>query len=192
MGHSNWFLKVKLMLEKYGFLYIWNNPVEMNISSFLVIFKQRLIDEFWQGLRGDINSSQVLILYKTIKENFEMEPYLNFLSSKILRTSLTKLRISAHNLRIQTGRYGRERIDRDQRICQLCNLNEIEDEYHFMFICPLYSELRRTFLKQYYVRRPSMFKCTLLLKSNNKSEIVMLSKYINKASILRLDSLNNL
>jgi hypothetical protein len=42
-----------------------------------------------------------------------MSHYLENLVSRTLRIALTKLRISAHNLRLQTGRYSRERVDRN-------------------------------------------------------------------------------
>ena len=37
---------------------------------------------------------------------------------------------------IETGRWNR--IDRNLRICKNCALNEVEDENHFLFDCPMY------------------------------------------------------
>jgi hypothetical protein len=42
-------------------------------------------------------------------------------------------------LRIETGRYGSNRIDINLRTCQLCNSVDIKDEYHFVLICPCYN-----------------------------------------------------
>ena len=44
----------------------------------------------------------------------------------------TKFGISAHDLRIEKGRY--EGLKVEDRICNTCNLN-IEDEFHFLMIC---------------------------------------------------------
>jgi len=52
-----------------------------------------------------INTSHVLILYNPIKEHFRLEPYLENIVSKKLRSALTKIRVSSHSLRIHTGRY---------------------------------------------------------------------------------------
>ena len=60
---------------------------------------------------------------------------------------MTKFRISAHSLRIQTGRYERKpnkenkliKIVREERRCLYCNNNDVEDEIHFLLKCPLYS-----------------------------------------------------
>ena len=57
-----------------------------------------------------------------------------------------KLRISNHNLNIETNKYGR--ISRCDRICPICGLN-IEDEIHFLFDqCPKYSSIRDDFFNK--------------------------------------------
>ena len=55
---------------------------------------------------------------------------------------------------IETGR--QKNIPRDQRICPMCKLqfgqnSDIEDEYHFLLICPTYRDLRKKFIKNYYI-----------------------------------------
>ena len=57
---------------------------------------------------------------------------------------LTKLRISAHSLAIETGRYGTTKIPADQRFCKFCPTN-VEDEVHFLFQCPQYNLLRNEY-----------------------------------------------
>ena len=48
---------------------------------------------------------------------------------------MTKLRISAHKLAIETGRYARPFIPSNMRKCLLCDSGEVEDEFHFLFNC---------------------------------------------------------
>ena len=45
-----------------------------------------------------------------------------------LRHILLRLRISSHSLRKQTGRYGNDRLPRNERSCVYCDLNDIDDE----------------------------------------------------------------
>ena len=45
---------------------------------------------------------------------------------------LTKLRISAHPLYIETGRYSKPPIPKEKRLCSSCRLF-IEDEKHFVY-----------------------------------------------------------
>ena len=59
--------------------------------------------------------------------------------SKYIGT-FSKFRCSAHNLLVEPGRY--TGIPYQQRVCSFCPLHEIEEEYHFVFICPLYSDVR--------------------------------------------------
>ena len=46
------------------------------------------------------------------------------------RNILAKLILSSHNLQIESGRHCK--IPRRDRKCILCNLNDIEDEVHFV------------------------------------------------------------
>ena len=50
--------------------------------------------------------------------------------------SICKIRISAHNLMIEFGRYKKPKpLPREERICQNCNLNEVENDVHFLTQC---------------------------------------------------------
>jgi len=55
------------------------------------------------------------------------------IKDKYLCHALTKLRVSSYKLRIETGRYGRNLIERHERLCELCTSGQVEDEYHFLF-----------------------------------------------------------
>jgi hypothetical protein len=48
------------------------------------------------------------------------------------------MRISAHNLNIET--------DGNERVCSMCNLNVVEDEYHYILQCEKYIDVRKRFL----------------------------------------------
>ena len=60
-----------------------------------------------------------------------------------LKNMLVKMRVSAHSLRIQTGRYGANRIPRNERVCVYCSLNDIDDELHFICKCPIFDDVRK-------------------------------------------------
>jgi len=67
-------------------------------------------------------------LYKRVKQHFEIEFYICNIVSRRVRVALTKLRVSSHVLRIESGRYGRDRIKKAERKCSYCMSNDIEDE----------------------------------------------------------------
>ena len=56
------------------------------------------------------------------------------------RCLLAQFRLGILPLHIETGRFVNTPLE--NRICNLCNLNEIENEYHFIMVCPLYAEYR--------------------------------------------------
>jgi REP element-mobilizing transposase RayT len=62
---------------------------------------------------------------------------------------------------IETGRY--TGIVRNERKCILCNLNVLEDEFHFVLQCTKYNDLRKKYIKKYYWSTPSTFKLVQLL-----------------------------
>ena len=109
-----------MLLDMYGFSHIWLTQHATNLENFHIVFKQRVIDEFIQNWHVHIDNSKSLILYKNLKEHFLPGFYINVLPPK-LRTVITKIRISAHQLRIETGRYTRTHIERHNRLCTLCN-----------------------------------------------------------------------
>ena len=56
------------------------------------------------------------------------------------RRSITRLRISAHRLKIETGRY--IKLDRSERLCDKCSACAVEDEQHFLIECSNFNEYR--------------------------------------------------
>ena len=92
-----------------------------------------------------VDKSPKLEFYRTLKKEFCYENYLSVTNHKH-RASLTRLRISAHNLFVERGRYCRPIIERTDRFCTFCKFNlgthRIEDESHALLHCPLYSPIR--------------------------------------------------
>ena len=80
-----------------------------------------------------------------------MEKYLLHVKDKNVRSCFTKLRISSHKLMIETGRYNRPRnIPVNERYCNYCKNNNIEDEIHFVLTCKLFETERELFHKKLY------------------------------------------
>jgi hypothetical protein len=70
-------------------------------------------------LKQNYSASGKLRFYSKNIGDFELQRYLKLNDiSKDLRRMLTTLRISAHSLAIETGRYGTIKIPADQRFCK--------------------------------------------------------------------------
>ena len=69
----------------------------------------------------------------------------------------------------------------NERICTQCNMHVIEDEFHFLLVCPKFHNLRTQFLKPYYYGWPTLHKFQTLLSSQNTKQLLNLSKFIYTA-----------
>lgn len=100
-------------------------------------------------------------LYNKIKSKFIMEEYLNLNNDKH-RIAITKLRISAHSLAIEKGRYTRPPMPVNDRICNNCK--KVEDEIHFLIECKNFDNKRNNFFKNIITNCPNFVN----LENENK------------------------
>ena len=76
-------------------------------------------------------------------------------------------------------------LDRHERVYSMCNLNVVEDEYHFILQCEKYIDVRRRYVKKYYWQMLSCFKLVQLLSVRNIKELNNLGKYLLLAEKIR-------
>lgn len=110
----------------------------------LVNLKKKLFLTYEKEWLGQINQLPKLRLYQSIKTNFKTENFLEMNISKSQRSIMAQFRCGILPIRIETGRYKGGPVD--ERICNFCELNEIEDDSHFLLNCAMYSDFRRVFL----------------------------------------------
>ena len=83
--------------------------------------------------------------YACFKHEFTFSTYLSEVSNELHRRLLTKFRLGVCPLRIETGRYEiRNKVKGvpvSERVCPVCNVG-VEDEIHFLLVCPRYNQLR--------------------------------------------------
>ena len=46
-------------------------------------------------------------------------------------------------------------------------MGEMEDEFHFVLVCPAFLDIREKYIKPYYYRKPSFFKFVQLFSKDN-------------------------
>ena len=76
-----------------------------------------------------------LRFYKTLKGTFSREPYLDLVKNRNQRAWLTRIRVSAHHLQIEVGRWSRPPIPPSERLCRYCSDGCIDTEHHFLHDC---------------------------------------------------------
>ena len=148
----DWFSNISKLVKKYkGTTHINSNAR----PSTLITHHMR--GEFVEKWKSAKIASPKLEFYNRIKSEFGPEKYLNLVKCPDARKSLTRLRISAHNLYIEKGRYETPLVPRAERWCVYCKLNlgveTIEDEYHVLTQCPLYTPLKNKF--KFYPNDPA-------------------------------------
>ena len=88
-------------------------------------------------------------------------------------------------LHIETGRYTNKKVE--DRICELCDANVIEDEQHFVCSCNLYSELRQEMYTKIcesdinFIDMPQCEKFVYLMSKKQK----LMSRFVHKAFQVR-------
>ena len=97
-------------------------------------------------IRSQLRDDSKLRVYSLFKTDFKMENYILQFPLHI-RRNLTRLRISSHNLAVETGRYTRpKKTDFEKRVCFYCK-EKVETEHHMIFECNLYATERNMFRK---------------------------------------------
>jgi hypothetical protein len=139
-NNLEWYRNVKLFLNNLGLSFILNG----NISNPEVTVHKRVTEIFFQKAFTEISSeSSKLRTYSLVKKEIRREPYLSNVVNVKDRISMTKFRLSNHELMIEKGRH--LGLEISERKCPFCH--SIEDETHFLIVCTNYVPLRNEFLK---------------------------------------------
>ena len=136
--------------------------------------------------------SNQLRTHRLFKQVFELESYLSNVQTTALRVALTRLRVGSHSLAIEVGRYHRPSpLPVDECHCSCCQT--IEDELHFLYICPKYSDLREDLesaVLQYcpgYAVLSTDQKFLSLLQSSHPQVNNSVALYVHKSFKYRLN-----
>ena len=158
---SNWLTCIYNILNKMGFSNYWLSQ-QACPKIFKNIVNVRQTDIFIQEWNETMFNNSKCITYRAFKDKFQFENYLVKLPTK-LRILFCRFRVSNHKLPVETGRY--INLPHDQRICHLCNSNNLGDEFHYLFECTYFSNDRKKFLKNYFIKNPNMLKMYTLFNS---------------------------
>ena len=187
MGQTNWCTHVKSILYEVQHQQAWD--VQYIDDRTLGVIKERIYNLYMSKCMEDINDSDKypkLRTYKLFKTQFKLEPYLTSTKNHNFNLALFRLRISSHNLRIETGRHTKpNKTPINERVCLYCSEQDVEDEPHFLLKCPLYTEERLNLLqavKDNIVTNlqelPDLEQFTLIMSSDVPVIIEALGKYV--------------
>lgn len=165
----NWTRKVRQGLELLGMGNVWNNQGVEDMDIFLRLLLLRIRDSHTQDFdRVARTSSRLSVLYSLQCNPCMISFHLRINLNHFLAKELTKYRLSGHRLEIEAGRWQKPTSKPiDQRICQKCELNTVENEHHFILICPEYENLRRIYLPNDILRNRTHENLVSLFSSIN-------------------------
>ena len=86
------------------------------------------------------------------------------------------LHLNWFELSIEHGRWNN--IPRENRKCNLCNLEEIGDEFHYILNCPYFKQYSDIYIKKRYTKRPNIINFLEIMASTNKLNLTNLCKFI--------------
>ena len=89
---------------------------------------------------GEMFGGNKLRIYRTFKNEFITEPYLSIIAHTKYRSAYAKFRCGVAPLKIETSRYGVNRVPVEERLREACN--SVEDELHVLMKCPLFRDAR--------------------------------------------------
>ena len=97
-------------------------------------------DKLLTDWRKEASKKPKLRTYVTLKDNIEVEPYVKYGNNRQTRSLMAQIRCGILPIRIETGRFCNLPVE--NRLCEICNQNEVEDEFHFLMECPFYHHER--------------------------------------------------
>ena len=179
--HESSYIKcIRSYLIEVGLPNIWfsQDVSNTNFLWFKSFIKQRFKDLFIQDWYTSINdsvSNPMCVNYKIFKSFFQQEPFLKLLPTDCA-IQLVRFRTTNNGLPVNELRY--ERVPRHERICTKCNLQEVGDEFHYLFVCPFFQNTRNRLLPKYYVKNPNILKYRSLFSIENKVLLLKMKHFI--------------
>ena len=179
----HWMDCIKQIINDCGMTFVFNEQLSLDkkwlTKVFLSQIKQTLKDQTlqkWASKLSDPNNEITYFYYKEFCSNYSLKKYLSILPTE-LWIPLCKFRTRNHRLPVEFYSWNKFQKPHHERICNICNLNDIGDEYHYIMKCPVFNELRDLYISPYFKNRPSVYKFIALMKTEKENTLIKLAKF---------------
>ena len=172
--HSKWVISIKNILNDCGMSEFWLSqsvPRQLALSR---LVKCRLMDQFKQNWCMNIFELPKALNYRIYKVSHNFENYLTCLPAD-LRRAYSHFRCMNHKLPIEKGRFWG--VSRDDRICDLCNMGNLGDEFHYIFECSFFSTERKKLVPHNFIVNPNSIKFCDLFNTDDYRTLFRLAKF---------------
>jgi hypothetical protein len=183
----NWSAEIKKVLYDVQMSECFDNMNTCNIKDLSDV----LMKNFEQDWLEKVQDKVKLRSYKLFKTSFGTEKYLKINLDRSERSFTAQLRLGILPIKIETGRFTRTPVN--ERLCQLCNSNIVEDENHFLHHCTKYTLEREVLYTKAHMefegfQHLSDTEKTIFLFENQGRQI---AKYIKRAYNIRFQTINH-
>lgn len=178
---KTWCSEIKSVLEQANLTYSYVNKHTVDVK-FVENILANINQVDWVNKMQSVSKLRTYITFKT---RYETEQYLQVNITKTERSHLAQFRCAVLPLKIETGRFSGLSVE--DRICQVCNENAVENELHFLLHCQTYDDIRVPFINKIENRNlgfnamPDLEKLKLVLRYEERE----CAKFIVSAMIRR-------
>ena len=180
-GSNNWCNDVKNILSSINQRDYFERKHAIDLGNCRSLFLDKQKSQWLNA----VQLKPKLRFYKLFKDCFTVEKYLSMNLSSSERSLLAQIRLGILPLHIETGRFNN--IELNERVCNICNSGDIEDECHFLFNCDVYDAEREDWLQTALIRCPDLY----YLEFNDQLKFLFCeiprstAKFIKKCMTLR-------
>lgn len=185
VGNYPWSNEVCEILTSVNSQSIFLNNLQCKLQD----HKNIMFENYKKSWQRELFHKPKLRTYIQLKESFQTESYVKRYLKRQQRSLCAQLRAGVLPLEVEVGRY--KGVPEEERLCSVCDLRVIEDEFHFMFYCPLYFSLRTVLFRAVHNVKPDLFWLPEgeMLNWLFKQETFSVARYVENAWKLRISIL---
>ena len=180
---GSWAFFVKNLFTEIGLAICFEEIMPCDLE----LAKQQLHDTYQATWNLERYSKPKLRYYNMFKPDLGQEEYLTLNISKHQRSLFAQFRGGILPLQVEIGRY--RNLPLEQRICTLCDKNEVEHEFHLLCHCPIYEDIRKvlynetiTLYLDFYGNGRSATICTFSQQHSKTSHKFSYDCFLQKTS----------
>ena len=152
---SSWSSEVKHVFYSCNLNSTYDANRPFSLQCILKSMKLKLKSEQAEYLKNECEQKPKLRTFLTFKEFNKIPSYVTKPLTFLQKKHLAKIRLGSLEIRIESGRFSRPRLEIYQRLCLVCRDSNVslglepcvETEFHFVFICSKYNTLRNSWLE---------------------------------------------
>ena len=141
-GLINWTSEVKSIFQENNLAHIFNAQEVFPAKNVIAQLKESMNVKQLSAVKIECESKPKLRTFIKFKDFHNLAPHIGKPLSFLERKLISQLRMGVLPLRIETARYMRPIIPENEQFCY-CKSGLIETEFHAIFECSMYTDLRQ-------------------------------------------------